>query len=291
MRKLPWFLLLLFPACEGAAPGVSLVDAGRNVNPRPDAGEALQPIDGDTDGDKVPDGQDNCPWVANPDQRDLDGDEIGAACDPGDGAACEQKVSCTVRGGAGSQATCEMGEALVGGGCVSALDGCYPGGAWVASGPLLGTGSAYGICCSDVAGLDLSALTTRSASSPGTVATAQCAADEVALGGGCYCTAGGVTSSVPSETSLTCTSSVPCNNLNASVQCLQKKSVATVITRVTGAGTATCPDGTQLLAGGWSGCPSVGASAYPSGNSFVTTCATAYAACGKVELPVGCGVK
>lgn len=35
----------------------------------------------DTDGDGVADAQDNCPYVANPDQMDSDGDGIGDACD------------------------------------------------------------------------------------------------------------------------------------------------------------------------------------------------------------------
>jgi len=38
-----------------------------------------QPVD--ADGDGIPDAQDNCPTVANGDQRDSDGDGVGDACD------------------------------------------------------------------------------------------------------------------------------------------------------------------------------------------------------------------
>jgi hypothetical protein len=38
----------------------------------------------DTDGDGVPDDEDNCPETSNPDQEDLDEDEVGAACDSND---------------------------------------------------------------------------------------------------------------------------------------------------------------------------------------------------------------
>jgi len=36
---------------------------------------------GDSDGDGIPDGEDNCPFVFNPDQADMDGDGVGDACD------------------------------------------------------------------------------------------------------------------------------------------------------------------------------------------------------------------
>lgn len=42
---------------------------------------SVQSRDGDADGDCVPDESDNCPGVANADQRDIDGDGAGDACD------------------------------------------------------------------------------------------------------------------------------------------------------------------------------------------------------------------
>ena len=45
--------------------------------------------DGDSDGDGVPDDEDNCPDVPNPDQADGDGDGIGDLCDDSiDGKGC-----------------------------------------------------------------------------------------------------------------------------------------------------------------------------------------------------------
>ena len=46
------------------------------------AGQPLEPPPPDTDGDGIPDGSDNCPAIANPDQVDADADGKGDACDP-----------------------------------------------------------------------------------------------------------------------------------------------------------------------------------------------------------------
>ena len=35
----------------------------------------------DSDGDGIPDWEDNCPWTANNDQADADGDGVGDSCD------------------------------------------------------------------------------------------------------------------------------------------------------------------------------------------------------------------
>jgi len=53
--------------------------------------DRTQERDPDRDGDGVPDADDNCPDVANPDQADADGDGIGDACD-----TCDHCLPCAV---------------------------------------------------------------------------------------------------------------------------------------------------------------------------------------------------
>ena len=81
-------------AWMGASPGASAkvfdgrIDEvkifDRSLTPAEIAREMLTPVDPQLpdDGDGIPDANDNCPNVYNPDQRDLYGNGIGDACDP-----------------------------------------------------------------------------------------------------------------------------------------------------------------------------------------------------------------
>lgn len=70
----------------GAPTGTALASLGPNTknpaNPVSFVGHHLVRPTPDSDGDAVPDDADNCTAVANPDQRDTNGDGFGNLCDP-----------------------------------------------------------------------------------------------------------------------------------------------------------------------------------------------------------------
>jgi hypothetical protein len=74
--------VLVLAGCFGKGHGQSGGDDGSATpdGSMPD-GSNIDPMK-DTDGDGVPDVADNCPTVANPDQRNHDHDAFGDACDP-----------------------------------------------------------------------------------------------------------------------------------------------------------------------------------------------------------------
>ncbi len=67
--------------CNGAA-GCALVCDNGFVDANADASDGCEvAVLTDSDGDQVPDASDNCPFTANVDQTDTDGDGVGDACD------------------------------------------------------------------------------------------------------------------------------------------------------------------------------------------------------------------
>lgn len=72
------------PTPDAPPPDTAPPDAAPPADAMPPA-DATPPADAalpDGDGDGAPDGVDNCPEAANPDQADQDGDGAGDACDP-----------------------------------------------------------------------------------------------------------------------------------------------------------------------------------------------------------------
>lgn len=198
----------------------------------------------------------------------------------------KKKFSCSIRSNEAA-VQCHSGEALVGGGCSRAMDGCYPsvGIAWAASGPQVGIGTAYGICCSEAGDIDLSSKVPLMQPGPGTSKLISCPEGFIALGAGAYLSGGWSFSAVdqgPSSVLFTAQAG-PQNNFNPQVVCYKAPQDPEDILRVSGAGMATCPEDTQLLAGRWSGFSGAAGSAYPSGNSFYGP-GVVTALCGKTEV-------
>jgi hypothetical protein len=181
--------------------------------------------------------------------------------------------TCIIRSSS-AQATCVNDEKFMGGGCIGAMDGCYPGSGsngQGASGPFMGVGTAVAICCSSVPGIDLTTQAPQARSfSPGDFGQFNCPAGFIALGAGAYITGGWDFSVVDNGFSGVNIQTRANGNARMDIHmaCYKAPTDPSAIRRVTGSGSATCPVGTKLLAGRWSGFPTQRGAAYPSGETF-----------------------
>ncbi len=70
-----------FPKADPSVDVLTVDLLDEDVSVAPDGIDLVDPVETDTDGDGIIDGQDNCPLVYNPDQEDVDASGYGDACE------------------------------------------------------------------------------------------------------------------------------------------------------------------------------------------------------------------